>query len=185
MHDETGHGRRPGRRREPGFRVVALAGTVLLAAACGGGSPSTAPTARTGQITAQMADVFARCMRNHGLANFYVTQRGSMSGSSPSGMVLQLGPNEIVQGVNPSSPQFQSAQKACHHLLPGRAPTAAQVQAMLRSLVKAAACMRAHGYPGYPDPAEQDGQPVPVPLPASIDTTSPQFLAALKACNAG
>jgi hypothetical protein len=50
-------------------------------------------------------------------------------------------------------------------------------------LVKFAACMRAHGYPGYPDPQMQNGQPVEQPLPASIDTSSPQFEAAQQTCN--
>jgi hypothetical protein len=56
---------------------------------------------------------------------------------------------------------------------------------MLRSLIKAAACMRAHGYPGYPDPAVQHGQPCPCALPSAIDTSSPQFQAAQKTCFGG
>ena len=42
--------------------------------------------------------------------------------------------------------------------------------------------MRSHGYPTWPDPTDQYGyntQPLP---PANIDTSSPQFQAAAKAC---
>jgi hypothetical protein len=62
--------------------------------------------------------------------------------------------------------------------------SAAATSAQLRSAVKAAECMRAHGYPDYPDPTEQNGQVVEPPLPASVDTTSQQFQSAAEACNA-
>jgi hypothetical protein len=86
--------------------------------------------------------------------------------------------------INPGSPLLQSALKACIHLL-GLHHNPAQTSAELRGMVKAAACMRARGYPDYPDPTEQNGQIVEPGLPASIDTSSPQFESAMKACNAG
>jgi len=101
MNDGTGRGCRRGQRRQLGLRAVTLAGTALVAAACGGGSPSAAPSARTGQMTAQVVGAFAQCMRNHGLTNFYVTQPRSRTGSGATGVVLHLGANEIVQGVDP------------------------------------------------------------------------------------
>jgi hypothetical protein len=45
--------------------------------------------------------------------------------------------------------------------------------------------MRAHGYPGFPDPTGQPGYLYFPPLPASIDTSSPQFHSATEACHAG
>lgn len=47
---------------------------------------------------------YARCMRSHGVPNF----------PDPTGRGLSLG-----QGIDPRSPQFQSAMQACHQLLPG------------------------------------------------------------------
>jgi hypothetical protein len=85
--------------------------------------------------------------------------------------------------VTSGSPVLQSALKACHHLL-GRNGNPTATSAQLRSAVKAAACMRAHGFPDFPDPTEQAGQVIEPALPASIDTSSPQFQSALKACNA-
>jgi hypothetical protein len=52
-------------------------------------------------------------------------------------------------------------------------------------LLATAACMRAHGYPGFPDPGEQDGHLVRPPLPASIDISSPRFQSTQEACNKG
>ena len=75
------------------------------------------------------------------------------------------------------------AMKACRHLLPhGTPPSAAELHQAFIQGVKAAQCMRSHGYPTWPDPTDQYGyntQPLP---PANIDTSSPQFQAAAKAC---
>ena len=46
---------------------------------------------------------FARCMRGHGIKNF----------PDPTGKGMALG-----DGVDPNSPQFQAAEKACQNLLP-------------------------------------------------------------------
>lgn len=62
----------------------------------------------------------------------------------------------------------------------GRIPSAAR-QRLLRQMIKAAACMRTHGYPGWPDPALRNGQISPG-TPTNIDMNSPQFQAAQKAC---
>jgi len=57
-------------------------------------------------------------------------------------------------------------------------------EAQLRSLIQAAACMRAHGYPDWPDPDVQNGRLIEQPPPPSIDTTSPQFQSAQQTCHA-
>jgi hypothetical protein len=67
-------------------------------------------------------------------------------------------------------------------LLPGFRPPAAILQQLLRREVKAAVCLRAHGYPNFPDPTVRNDQPVPGNLPSGIDIDSPQSQAAVKAC---
>jgi len=165
--------------RSLGLVAAALAATALLAA-CGGGSPAPAPSPGKGPVTSQTLDTYAKCMRDHGLPNFYFTSADSSAGSSLT-KVIQLGP--WVAPADPASPQFQSAMKACRHLLPIPSPSQAQVQAQLRALVKQAACMRSSGYPDYPDPTAQGGGIIRPDLPADIDTNSPQFQSALQACN--
>ncbi|HEX3922276.1 MAG TPA: hypothetical protein VHY31_08315 [Streptosporangiaceae bacterium] len=162
--------------------MAVLAAAALLAAACGGGSPSAAPSTGKGQITSQTLDVYARCMRDHGLPNFYFSRQGS---SSASGLAnaIKLGP--WVAPVDPTSPAFPAAQKACRPLLPIPVPSQAQVQERLRALDKQAACMRSHGYPDYPDPTARSGVIISPDLPADIPTSSPQFQSALQACNKG
>jgi hypothetical protein len=192
MNEDTDGRRRPVGRGRPGWLAAgltraallsaALAGAALLAAGCGGGSPAAAPSAHPGQLTAQTMNVFAQCMRSHGVPDFYFSRTGSTAAAGLTS-VIELG--QWVAPANPSSPQFQQALKACQHLLPMHLPTAAQLQQQLRREVQAAACMRAHGYPDYPDPSAQDGHMVRPQLPAGIDTSSPQFLAALQTCNGG
>lgn len=54
---------------------------------------------------------FSQCMRTHGVPSFPDPQ--AVNG----GISVRLGP-----GANPSSPQFQAAQKACRALMPGGGP---------------------------------------------------------------
>ncbi|HEY3954706.1 MAG TPA: hypothetical protein VGM53_15140 [Streptosporangiaceae bacterium] len=57
----------------------------------------------------------------------------------------------------------------------------ASVLKPLRRLIEAAARMRTHGYPGWPDPILQNGQVNPG-NPANVGTSSPQFQKAAKVC---
>jgi hypothetical protein len=157
--------------------AAALAGAALLAASCGGGHPAT-PNSGSDQLTAHSVDVYAACIRRHGVPNFYFR---SVSSTSTIVGGIQLGP--WVASANIGSPQFQSATKACTSLFPGGAPgpvTERQKEQMLQF----AACIRVHGYPTYPDPQFPAGGGVmQLPTP-DIDRNSPQFQAAVKTCNA-
>ena len=157
--------------------AAGLAGAALLAAACSG-SPLAAPSASPGPGNVQQLDVFAACMRGHGVLNFYFS--GSRSASDSSTALSIMG--HYVTGVNPQTAQFSVAMKACKHLMPGGGPRP-MTQRQINQMVKFAACMRAHGYPGYPDPDVKDGHLVQPSLPAGIDTSSPQFQAALQTCH--
>ena len=66
----------------------------------------------------------------------------------------------ITGDIGPSSPQFQSAQRACAKFLPGGGPpqlTPAQKAERARALAALAACMRKHGVSKFPDPNGQGG----------------------------
>ena len=87
----------------------ALAGPQFLSAnrACAHLEGPGLTPAQQERFTSQ-ALKFAACMRAHGITNFQYTPP---HGGGPAG----LG----AQGVNPNSPQFQSAQQACRKLQPG------------------------------------------------------------------
>jgi hypothetical protein len=157
--------------------VAALAVTALLAAACSvGGSHSSG----SGQPTAKQAAAFAQCMRGHGQTNVYPENPQDLSSTAPT-LVLS---GHYFTGASRSA-QFQSAFASCKHLFPGVGtlpPPSSKQQ--IDNQVKSAQCMHAHGFPSYPEPDVQNGRVLTQPLPSSIDTSSPQFQSAAKACNA-
>jgi hypothetical protein len=114
-------------------------------------------------------------MRTHGVPNMpdptssgqFITKAGTLNG---------------VSGVDQSSPQYASANKACKHLLPdGGQFTPAEQQQALAKLLKYAQCMRTHGVPNMPDPTSA-GRGVGLGLPAGVDPNSPQYQSAEAAC---
>lgn len=147
------------------------AGSGSNAGTAAGGGPSGGETLRMkgGTNLAQ----FASCMRSHGEPNFPdPNAQGVLSINSSS-------------GIDPSSAQFQSAQRACSKYLPngGQPPSPAEQARMQQQVLKFAACMRAHGVPNFPDPQLNQGKvAIRIGPNSGIDPQSPQFQAAQKAC---
>jgi hypothetical protein len=169
-----------GRHGQAGLRrlvvVAVFTGAAVLAAACSGGSHTTGSSASSSGMTAPKLDAFAQCVRDHGFPNFYF---GSGPGSGHG-----LFGHSIPADINEDSSQFQVAFNACAHLAgapTGSAP--ASTAAQLRRMVKAAACMRTHGYPTFPDPTVH-GALTSWGAPAGVDTSSPQFQSVVRACHA-
>jgi hypothetical protein len=108
-------------------------------------------------------------MRAHGVPDF----------PDPVGNSLQIkgGPGS---DLDPNSPQFVAAQKACQSLQPGGGQGGTVSAAQQAEALKYSACMRSHGVPNFPDPTFSGGG---VQLKVTnIDPNSPQFVAAQKAC---
>jgi hypothetical protein len=160
--------------------ALAAAGIVALLAGCGGtpsaGVAHTGSTASsTGRAAARVsgpksAVAYAACMRSHGVPGF----------PDPG----TNGRFSLGSSIDPSSPQFQAAQKACQSLLPtGGSSLATQAASgsispeKQRQLLQFARCMRSHGVPSFPDPTSQG-----IALSSSVDPKSPQFQAATQAC---
>jgi hypothetical protein len=136
-----------------------------------GGDGSTGSASPDGQAVA-----YSACVRAHGVPNF------------PDPKVSTNGDEvKVAIAVNPSisgNPHFQSAQEACRKLLPGGGPGAGsnhQISPQEQSqYLKAAACIRSHGIPNFPDPTFSGGG-VHVSQ-KGINLHSPQARAAEEAC---
>ena len=180
--------RAPGSRGKAGqfFRAVlftvALFGMGVLAAACGGGpsrqhavarlrkTTTTVPSAAQGGSTANPSShalAFVKCMRAHGDTNM---------------------PDPVISGhgvhitVDVNAPHFTTAYNACRHLLPDNGVSRSTITpADQADYLKAAACMRSHGVPNFPDPVFY-GSSVRFESRSPIDTGSPQFKSALATC---
>jgi hypothetical protein len=152
-----------------------LAAFALLAAGCGGGaktptvaqlgsSASSSGSTNTGSSSSSTgashsgstspdgeAVAYSACVRAHGVPNF------------PEPKVSTNG-NEVkvAIAINPSissNPHFNAAQQACRKLLPGGGPgnAPALTPAQQDQYLKAAACIRSHGVPKFPDPTFSGG----------------------------
>ncbi len=152
--------------------AAALAGTVLLAAACGGGSPR--PAASPGQRLYQQALAYSQCMHSHGVPEFPDPKQG------PGGtLVYPLNPPKGML----TSAGYDAAFRACLKLAVTGGRPAAPYQAMAGEALKQAECMRAHGITRYPSPAAIGGGiHAPDFTTTGIDTHTPRFHAAGKTC---
>jgi hypothetical protein len=165
--------------------VVAVAALSLLAAGCGGGSP---PSVATGSTTTNAASpsggstqatglvAYASCLRSNGVPNF---PDPDSSGGIPKDAVVSA-----FKAVGSS--QAVAAQNTCRHLFPaggslsGRAVQTITAQDQ-QDYLKAAACMRSHGFPAFPDPTFPNNS-VQVSIPSSINQNSSQFTSAATLC---
>ena len=156
------------RSRTPITRVFVVAAVSLLMAGCGGGSSkNAAATTQTGVLA------YSQCMHSHGVPNF---PDPDSSGAIPKDKIIALG----------DSPQVHAAESACQHVMPasglGPENTAQQTRTRLADALAFARCVRARGFPSFPDPTTQ-GQLTPQMVTAAgIDLHQPELLRAALAC---
>jgi len=157
--------------------IIATAGLALLAAACSSSPSSTGSSGSpdaSGSSPPPSAVAFASCMRSHGVPNF----------PDPSGSGAL--PKTSPQRLKVSSSQFQTAQRACQHLLPSTVTnsalqqceaagicTRAETQLMLNAGLRFAGCMRSHGLPKWPDPTSDAQGRVAFAISVSKDGFDP------------
>lgn len=120
---------------KPHHLLIAI--VALVPAACGSTS-NTSTTSRAAFANDMLQ--LSQCMRVHGVPNF--------PDPSPSGGI-RLSPG---MGVDPRSPAFQTAQKACAKYAPAGKLGGKPTEADRERAVAFAKCMRSHGEPNFPDP---------------------------------
>lgn len=79
----------------------------------GGKPPSPAEQAKLQEKALQ----FSQCMRTHGVPDFPDPE--FHSGSGGVGVGIRIGGKGGPSRIDPNSPQFQAAQKACQSIMPG------------------------------------------------------------------
>jgi hypothetical protein len=179
--------------------IAGLTALALLVAGCGGAakSPTVAhlgSSTKSSAVSAgasagsggggsagssspdSQAVAYSACVRAHGVPNFPDPKVSTNGGEV-----------KVAIGINPSissNPHFKSAQQACSKLLPSGGPGEGanhQVSPQEQSqYLKAAACIRSHGIPNFPDPTFSGGG-VHVSQ-KDINPHSPQVRAAEEAC---
>ena len=159
-----------------------LVAVTVLFTACGGSSgpgvasdgPST--TTATHSSTSQNAQFarFRSCMRSNGEPHF---QNPVASGNTVSFMVTPS------LGIGTS--RYARAAAVCRRYLPSGFQLPGIMQQLTQAdevdYLKAAACIRVHGFPSVPDPTFSGGS-VHINVPGGIDKNSPGFLRAVATC---
>jgi hypothetical protein len=173
---------RPARRGlAPGAHLIAL---LIVAAAIVAGittacSSSSSTSQASGQASGQASSggqlAFSACMRSHGVSNFPDPTTGSNGQAQ-----VQITPG--TSGIDPNSPAYQAAYRACQSLLPAGKTSGGSVSSTVRAeYLRYAGCMRSHGISNYPDPTF-NGNSVNLGNLSGIDTNSPQYQSASNAC---
>ncbi len=140
-----------------------------------GGSLSSGRGSGSGLHLAMRGNLkYSQCMRAHGVANFPDPDSNGVIGITSS------------SGIDPRSPAFQSAQKACAKDLPnGGKPNPQQLAKAKQAALAYSACMRAHGVKDFPDP-DFSGGGVSVrlggPQGSDLDPNNPTFKQAQSVC---
>jgi hypothetical protein len=180
------------RRAACGAAALLLTGALL--AGCGGGSPSggvaslgshtsashssssgaAAASAGSEASPASQAVAYAACMHTHGVPDFPEPQVSEHGGATSIKMAVPAGVGK--------NPRFTAASAACRKLLPGGGPgsQAPLTPAQQEQYLRAAACIRSHGVPSFPDPTFSGGG-VHIEH-QKLNESSPAFKAAVHDC---
>ena len=152
----------------PAWTAMALFLAAILSTACTGGSPGpgVAHLGSTAEVLSSAkagALAFAACMRSHGLPDF--PDPGST----------------FPADIDENSLAYGAAARACRSLLAqrtGPGPSAADAKAFLEF----AACIRAHGFPDFPDPTIIQGGKGGISQRVPPYWGTPRFVAAQNSC---
>jgi hypothetical protein len=155
--------------------ITVMATAVLAATACGGspssagsgGSPSTGGPAKSSSGVA-----YSQCVRAHGVPNF--PDPGS------NGQIAKRAAVRALREV--SNSLARAATGACAKLNPAGQANPVLTAQEQQDYLRAAACMRSHGFSSFPDPTFPGGRASLPRIPASIDTKSRQFIQAEQTC---
>ena len=176
-----GHAKHSGERSKAAVQgsgaaclAAALIVLTVLVTGCGGDSPTggvaslgshsrtpttsataAGPSGGSGRSSSpeSQAVAYSACVRAHGVPNFPDPKITTHA----NGVSVAIGINPSISG----NPHFKSAQQACSKLLPGGGPGGEgnrQITPPEQSqYLKAAACVRSHGVPNFPDPTFSGG----------------------------
>jgi hypothetical protein len=166
--------RPPGPRRAQAAGVITVMAAALLAAACSGSPSSTgsggSPTAGA-SANSSSAVAYSRCVRSHGVPNF--------PDPDSNGQIPKPAAVRALRGVSDS--RAKAATYACANLNPAGQGSPILTAREQQDYLRAAACMRSHGFSNFPDPTFPGGR-VSLPVPSGIDTKSRQFTQAAQTC---
>jgi hypothetical protein len=157
----------------PEHNGVASLGSGTSTTTRSGAAAVSSSSSQSGPTKAQLL-VYAECMRAHGLSAFPNPVRSALGGY---GFRAHMRPGG---DLDPNSPRYQSAQKACQKDVPPSIADATPA-VMAANALKWSRCMQAHGEPNFPEPNGQGVIRI-TNTTGIMNPNSPQFQRAEKAC---
>ena len=154
---------------------VAHLGSSTTTSTSAGGSSAGSGSASSGASSPHsQAVAYSACMREHGVSNFPDPQISTSGNEVKAAM-------RVTPGIT-GNPHFRSAEQACRRLLPEGGPDSnRQISPQEQSqYLRAAACIRTHGIPNFPDPTFSGGSAHIAHQ--GLNESSPVFKAAVQAC---
>jgi hypothetical protein len=146
--------------------LITTTAVSLIAAGCGGSSPTNFATAQAGLFA------YSHCMRTHGVPDF------------PDPVPGEGIPKDKIVLLN--NAQSQAASSDCQHLMPptglGPETTVQPTRIRLAAALVFAHCVRNHGFPNFPDPTTSGQLSPEMVTAAGINLHQPALLAAGLAC---
>jgi hypothetical protein len=150
--------------------VVSAGTPTSTASQAPGGGPGNGGQGGSQVGSGGLTVAFSQCMRSHGEPKF--------PDPNSQGVVSSL----VQLGIDPNSPQFHAAQKACASLANGPSSSGQQSQSQnVAAALKFTSCMRSHGFPNFPDP--QSNGAISGNSSDGINPASPQYQSASKTCS--
>jgi hypothetical protein len=164
--------RRPPLATRAAATAAVLIGAALLAAACGGSSHVGGALAN--RTPRQQALAYTQCLRSHGAPHY--------PGPNGDGVFIMTPQNAADFRSAPASAQQACSYLSRHMRRSGKPELNPVLQAQVnRANLAFARCMRRHGIHKFPD-SWGGGINIGRMRRLGIDTNSPRFSAALKAC---
>jgi len=146
-----------------------IAGASAITVVTGNGAPIITVGDHAGGSKHPTAVAFAECMRSHGIPNF---PDPTANGGFTKAALRRLGI---------SKSKLQAAQAKCTAYLPSGGGSESIPTKDQKDYLKAAACLRRHGVPNFPDPVFSNGN-VSFDIPSTINQHAPKVVRAIQTC---
>lgn len=173
-----------GRARLGGLHLVAIAtGCAVALAACSGSGSTGYHNPKYPFGAPNVPVSLSKCMRANGVSGFPDPRSGPDGGGVgwPGGLIVEASNRIVVMGQPFFGPALVQALQTCKEYLPPAGPPPQVSESQRVSALAAAACMRHHGLPSYPDPTFGNGNQS-LALPPGLNPESPAFQRAAREC---
>lgn len=140
--------------------AAVASGCAVVVAACGSSGSTGYHNPKYPYGAPNVPVSLSKCMRANGVSSFPDPRSAPGGGGVgwPGGLVFGSNGRLVVMGQLIAGPAVAHAEDTCKEYLPSGGPPPEVSESQRASALAAAACMRSHGVPAFPDPTFKSGQ---------------------------